>query len=179
MRRECEGWGAAGCGLDVVSIGARGGRGIAGHDARRQWVMRHASPPNHFGGYWPDAEPLAISLLCGTSAGSRRRSSDSAAWRGRLFGVTPSGPGYYGTAQFALGRSHSFEVRMIVSRVARVRAVTYGTITAAFTILFVFITLRVLRRGDWLEGAFSAAMTAGLAWATRRWYRRFRNSNLL
>jgi hypothetical protein len=68
---------------------------------------------------------------------------------------------------------------MIVSRVARVRAVVYGTIAAALTILFAFISLRVLLRGDWLEGAFSAAMTAGLAWATRRWYYRFRNRSLL
>jgi hypothetical protein len=66
-----------------------------------------------------------------------------------------------------------------VSGVARVRAVAYGTLAAAFTMLFVFITLRLLLRGDWVEAAFSAAMTAGLSWATRRWYRRFRNSTFV
>jgi|KBSSwiStaDraftv2_1062776.scaffolds.fasta_scaffold986442_2 hypothetical protein len=66
-----------------------------------------------------------------------------------------------------------------VSGVARARAVAYGTLAGAFTVLFVVITLRVLLRGDWVDAAFSAAMTAALAWATRRWYRRFRNSTLL
>jgi len=89
---------AAGGGLDVVSIGARGGsggllvtmlgaNGLCGMPRRRTTL-----------GYWPDAEPLAISLRCGTPVAARRRVSDSAAWRGRLFGVTPSGPSYYGTA---------------------------------------------------------------------------------
>ena len=69
--------------------------------------------------------------------------------------------------------------RNVLSRVAQIRAVAYGALAAAFTLLFVFITLRVLLRGDWVEAAFSAAMTAGLAWATRRWYRRFRSSSFL
>lgn len=67
----------------------------------------------------------------------------------------------------------------IISGFARARAIVYGTLAAAFTALFVFVTVRVLLRGDWFEAAFSAAMTAALGWATRRWYRRFRNSSLL
>ena len=77
-------------GADGGMLGAIGLRCMP----RRRTTLRGTSP---------DAEPLAISLLCGTPAGSRRRVSDSTAWSGRLFGVTPLPPGNYGTGQFPLG----------------------------------------------------------------------------
>jgi hypothetical protein len=52
--------------------------------------------------------------------------------------------------------------------------VFYGTLTATFAALFLWITARQLWEGEWTSAAFAAALTGGLLWQVARWRRRFR-----
>ena len=98
-----------------------GRRGTEGNDAdaRRHWVMRHSSPPNHLGGAGPVRKRVP-SRYFGSGQSCCRRASNSAAWTRRLLQASPWGPGYYGSAQFPLNsiRLRRIGVRLIVSYVA-------------------------------------------------------------
>jgi hypothetical protein len=45
---------------------------------------------------------------------------------------------------------------------------------AAFTLLLLVCAVRTLAAGDWLSAGVATLLTAGLALATRRWFRRMR-----
>jgi hypothetical protein len=62
-------------------------------------------------------------------------------------------------------------MRKVLAAAFLVRAVYYAGATAAFTLLFAFITGRLLLQRDWLTAAFPAAFTAALAFVTVRRYR--------
>jgi hypothetical protein len=57
---------------------------------------------------------------------------------------------------------------------SRVRYVWYTVVAGAFTLLFAIITVRFTLGGVSFESFLLAALTLGLAYQTRRWYRRFR-----
>ena len=59
----------------------------------------------------------------------------------------------------------------------RARALIFLVITSAFALLFVFITLRFARGGDWIETLMLGGLSALLLWQVRRWYRRVRGSS--
>ena len=66
-----------------------------------------------------------------------------------------------------------------MSTFARARALAFGMVTAAFSLLFLFITIRVALTGDFLNTLLTAALTAALIWGTVRWYRRFRRASFM
>ena len=57
---------------------------------------------------------------------------------------------------------------------ARVRYLWYMIVVGAFTLLFAVITVRFTLGGVSFESFLLTAVTLGLAFQTRRWYRRFR-----
>ena len=67
----------------------------------------------------------------------------------------------------------------IAGTFARIRALAFGVVAAAFSLLFTYITVRVAIEGTWLNALLTAALTAGLIWITFRWYRRFRRTSYM
>jgi hypothetical protein len=57
---------------------------------------------------------------------------------------------------------------------ARARYLVFVAVTGAFTLLFTIVTVRYAIGGDVYETLLLSALTLGLAFSTRRWYRRWR-----
>jgi hypothetical protein len=69
-------------------------------------------------------------------------------------------------------------IRDLIRQVAQLRTLVYAIVAACWAALFIFMTVRLLRQGAWLEAGVSAAMAALGSWGTRRWIHRFRRSSL-
>jgi hypothetical protein len=64
----------------------------------------------------------------------------------------------------------------ILDRTLRGRALVYFVITLAFTLLMGVVTIRFALGGDAVETLLLAVLTFGLAFQTRRWFRRLRGT---
>jgi hypothetical protein len=62
----------------------------------------------------------------------------------------------------------------VIRTAARARYLAYTILGAAFTLLFVVVTVRFAIGGEAFETFLLAALTTGLGFQTRRWYRRMR-----